>query len=343
MPPPGYEPFLKTILDDPGADSPRLVYADWLEEHGDPRAEFIRVQCELARLPEDAPRRDLLGDRRDQLLRAHRETWWAEIPEWARPHCEFTRGFVSEVTVFGPWRRSYGPELSRLAPVEKVSLQNFHEATNEFTDNPGVRHLAELAILDEHMTDDSLKDLLNSTAAMTPLRALYFLDMRETADGEGRINGDAAANMLSISRHLGRLGRLEMIHCGLHNAGVVRLVRAESMRNLKWINISQNNLTDVSVWAIASADTMRGLTHLGLTDNQITNDGMQYIIDSHQLNNLTHLELAGNVFGDRVIPALIERFPDLAHLSISRKFLSVSSQLALHGHYGKRVQLLDSI
>jgi len=31
---------------------PRLILSDWLDEHGDPdRTEFIRVQCELARLP----------------------------------------------------------------------------------------------------------------------------------------------------------------------------------------------------------------------------------------------------------------------------------------------------
>jgi uncharacterized protein (TIGR02996 family) len=35
-----------TPLDDPG----RLIYADWLEEQGDPRAEFIRLQTEMSRL-----------------------------------------------------------------------------------------------------------------------------------------------------------------------------------------------------------------------------------------------------------------------------------------------------
>ena len=43
--------LLRAILDDPHDDVPRLVYADWLEEHGDEtervRAEFIRVQIEL--------------------------------------------------------------------------------------------------------------------------------------------------------------------------------------------------------------------------------------------------------------------------------------------------------
>ena len=44
--------FLQVICGDPDADGPRLLYADYLDEKGDPpsvaRAEFIRVQCALA-------------------------------------------------------------------------------------------------------------------------------------------------------------------------------------------------------------------------------------------------------------------------------------------------------
>lgn len=43
--------LLRTILDSPDDDAPRRVYSDWLQEHGElDRAEFIRVQCELARI-----------------------------------------------------------------------------------------------------------------------------------------------------------------------------------------------------------------------------------------------------------------------------------------------------
>src|SRR5262245_37254953 len=43
--------LLAAILADPEDDLPRLAYADWLDEHGNPeRAEFIRVECELARM-----------------------------------------------------------------------------------------------------------------------------------------------------------------------------------------------------------------------------------------------------------------------------------------------------
>lgn len=37
--------FLAAIIADPKNDVPRLIYADWLEERGDPRGEFIRRSC----------------------------------------------------------------------------------------------------------------------------------------------------------------------------------------------------------------------------------------------------------------------------------------------------------
>jgi uncharacterized protein (TIGR02996 family) len=39
--------FLQAILDAPDDNAPRLIYADQLEERGDPRGEFIRVQVAL--------------------------------------------------------------------------------------------------------------------------------------------------------------------------------------------------------------------------------------------------------------------------------------------------------
>lgn len=46
-----HTPFIAAIIADPDADLPRLIYADWLDENGQcDRAEFIRCQCELARM-----------------------------------------------------------------------------------------------------------------------------------------------------------------------------------------------------------------------------------------------------------------------------------------------------
>src|SRR5580704_4705229 len=43
--------LLTSVLASPNEDLPRLVYADWFEENGQhARAEFIRVQIELAKI-----------------------------------------------------------------------------------------------------------------------------------------------------------------------------------------------------------------------------------------------------------------------------------------------------
>jgi uncharacterized protein (TIGR02996 family) len=43
------EAFIRAIVDRPGDDLPRLVYADWLDERGDPRGEYLRIEMELAK------------------------------------------------------------------------------------------------------------------------------------------------------------------------------------------------------------------------------------------------------------------------------------------------------
>jgi uncharacterized protein (TIGR02996 family) len=43
------EGFIRAIVDSPGDEAPRLVYADWLEERGDPRAAYLRAEQEAVR------------------------------------------------------------------------------------------------------------------------------------------------------------------------------------------------------------------------------------------------------------------------------------------------------
>jgi uncharacterized protein (TIGR02996 family) len=40
--------FIRTIVDHPGHDLPRLVYADWLDDRNDPRGPFLRAEVEWA-------------------------------------------------------------------------------------------------------------------------------------------------------------------------------------------------------------------------------------------------------------------------------------------------------
>jgi uncharacterized protein (TIGR02996 family) len=47
--------FLQTILAEPDDDTHRLIYADWLDEHGDPRAAYLRAEVALAARPTEDP------------------------------------------------------------------------------------------------------------------------------------------------------------------------------------------------------------------------------------------------------------------------------------------------
>lgn len=69
------EAFLHAIADKPADDATRLAYADWLEERGDPRADFLRVQCALEEQANDKARyRDLC--KREKKLFAQLDPAW---------------------------------------------------------------------------------------------------------------------------------------------------------------------------------------------------------------------------------------------------------------------------
>lgn len=47
--------FLAALGSAPRDDAVRLAFADWLEERGDQRAHFLRIDCQLARCPPEDP------------------------------------------------------------------------------------------------------------------------------------------------------------------------------------------------------------------------------------------------------------------------------------------------
>ena len=67
--------FLKAIRDNPDDDTAPLIYADYLEERGDPRGELIRVQIHLLRRDYNDPLRPVLARRELELLNTHGSRW----------------------------------------------------------------------------------------------------------------------------------------------------------------------------------------------------------------------------------------------------------------------------
>ncbi len=94
--------LFRAICEQPEEDTPRLVYADWLEENGQPeRAEFIRLQCEAWNLCPAYPTITEARTRASVLLKGHRDRWYAELPPLPRVQWGdlFVRGFVDTAEV----------------------------------------------------------------------------------------------------------------------------------------------------------------------------------------------------------------------------------------------------
>jgi len=122
--------FLAAIIANPADDAPRLVYADWLEEHDDPRGEFIRVQIELegskcepqcrcGMATRCVCRRARLRAREQELMR---HAWrWPIRRRGGRIDCTFSRGFIARVQCrMSDWTMS-GGEIARATPLEWVA------------------------------------------------------------------------------------------------------------------------------------------------------------------------------------------------------------------------------
>lgn len=70
--------FRTAIRERPDDDTPRLIYADWLDDRGDAgRAEFIRAQIEAERHGDGSPERARLTARAVELLSKHAAAWSA--------------------------------------------------------------------------------------------------------------------------------------------------------------------------------------------------------------------------------------------------------------------------
>jgi uncharacterized protein (TIGR02996 family) len=188
--------FLHAMVERPDDDAPRLIYADWLDEHGRPgRAEFIRLQCELTRGPADTPRPARLLARERELLAAHGREWAAE--EWPQADVSdihFERGFAAEVSL-----REVGltdADVPVLAASARLGLLRALDLSGNSIGDAGVRALAAspylvyLTFLDlrgNPFSDEAAQDL----GRFPRLMWLMWLGGQAPVQGEGCIGRHA--------------------------------------------------------------------------------------------------------------------------------------------------------
>jgi uncharacterized protein (TIGR02996 family) len=199
-----HDAFLRDIRDNPDDDTMRLIYADWLDEQGDPRGEFIHVQMRLAgALP--ATTSSALRQREQELLRRHAVGWvggkMSRLRRWV-----FRRGFLDEIELRADHFLADFGELLDREPVRCVRLRWATGSIAAISASPRLRTLREL---------DLSRCYLN----------------------------DATAEVLAGSPHLDRLHALGLRSNFIRQRGAEALARSASLSRVQLLDLSGNLLT----------------------------------------------------------------------------------------------------
>jgi uncharacterized protein (TIGR02996 family) len=227
--------LFQAILDNPDDDSLRLIYADYLDEHGEPqRADFIRVQIELAHLPANDPRWGGLETKERALLTEHDRTWVkpmrqllpAMMKSWV-----FRRGFVEEFTVEARGLVLQAENLFRLAPLRALQV---------------------------YLTWGHVEAL----AALPQLSRLDVLRLN------GNSLGDAGARALAFSPYLGRLVFFQLGYNDIGDDGVQALLNRLRLPRLARLDLTANKIGDAG--ALALLEHLPDLEFLELSFNPIS-------------------------------------------------------------------------
>jgi uncharacterized protein (TIGR02996 family) len=313
--------FLRDILERPEDDSVRLIYADWLQDHGEQdRAEFIRLQCERARRGPDAPPEK----REETLLKKHRVAWEKEIPAWARRQVRFERGFIVHIQCTARDFLAGSDGLFRRAPVQSIEFRTYSERTRELAACPELSRLRELTFDGWH------GDHLRPGGARAFFRSPHLAGLRVLNLAASRL-GPTGIQALADCPHLAGLTRLELNGNDLGPKGAAALAGSSHLTSLTHLNLGYNRIGDRGFAALASSPTLRRLTDLEVWDNALTDRSTQALAEAPWM--LTSLSLARNPIGNAGARWLAssKHLSHLTTLVLSETYLTAAGVRALAG------------
>ena len=194
--------LLSSVLEAPQDTGRRHVMADWLIAQGDPRGEFISVQCALHDTTLDAKRRAALEKRERVLLSKHERLWTAPVSHIAK-RWRFSRGFIEGLTVDVSVLLSPRKLPTQLEPIQRLKILGLNS---------------------------------ESLALIVDLPVLHEMIGLELC---GPI-GDEGAQVLARSDQLSALERLVLDECDISDRGACALVRAPALAGLRVLSLQRN-------------------------------------------------------------------------------------------------------
>ncbi|QJW98924.1 TIGR02996 domain-containing protein [Frigoriglobus tundricola] len=362
------QPFLDAVFDRYADDRPRLVYADFLDDSGEPdRAELIRVQLALARLGADDPRRPALSDRQVELLARTRAAWTAHLAGLV-VSVDFHRGIPDSVSVDADTFLARGDDLFRRLRVRRLRLLDPAPLLAKLAASPLLARVRALDLCSGDLGNAGLVALLRSPF-LKQLEALdlgfnglddggvdalarccHLLELTTLAlNDNDRITG-CGLRALADSPFFAGLTALDVSGNEIDAAGAAAVVGSRAMDRLRTFSVNNNNIGDAGVKALAAsplfARVLADDSKLELRSNAIGPIGAAALAACPALAACTELDLTGNYLGDAGVAALL-RSPHLGRLKVLKlghnqlEDRGVSAARALFDALFDRVQVLD--
>jgi len=301
------EGLLAAILAEPDNDEPRLVYADWLDDHGDhARAAFIRLECALHGMltpaggaPEvwEQPRFRALRSRATELWSAHAERWYPGLERYAK-EVETERGFPHHVAL--PVRQflSHGEAIFAVAPtVRNVFLGRLGRNTPALAACPALAHVRELTFFETPFRAREAEQFFASPH-LGNLRSfeIGFTDTQM---------GPRGARALAGCRSLGPLEHLDVHNHAVYDSGARSLLVCQRLTALRRLHLGNNGLTDSAAHTLSEVRHLNRLTNLNLSSNHLTSRGAEHLSRSESLAGLEQLVLSQNPIGPAGVWAIL--------------------------------------
>lgn len=313
------EEFFRQIRLHPEDDNIRLIFADWLEEIGDERAEFIRVQCECARWESspDAERRERylqLKSHEVELSSLWRESCLEELSSLGVKDVRFARGFVERMHLEGDEFLPRTKNLVEWAPAlrgvlwQKMPRQSA-SPIQRFLASPVCAALTTLNLMRNNLGAAGVEALASSPR----LANIQSLSLRENP-----IGGQGMQELMNSS-HLSGLTRWDLTETQLSISDARALARANTLHQLEELLVSHNQIGDAGLRALANTGRLKTLKRLEIADNLIAVEGIRALADSAHLTDLQVLDLSGNEIGDAglVLMASASNYARLTELNLA--------------------------
>jgi uncharacterized protein (TIGR02996 family) len=284
------EGLLADIRDNPGEDAPRLIYADWLEEHDQPaRAELIRVQVARDQLEADDPARSPLEQRCQAILAREEANWTAPLRPLVLSY-RYVRGLIDEVEVESSQFAAHADDLLRLAPTAawRVHVAGW-EDVRTLVRCRQLLQVRRLALPGEGMGGAGAR-ILAESPNVANLKVLSLA---------GQSLGQPGAGALAGSRYLANLEVLDLTACNLTRSAVPLLASSSNLPRLRRLILAGNLLADSDVRALARSPHLQELRQLDLAGNAVTDEGVEALAHSPLLGRLRLLDLTGSQVSQR--------------------------------------------